>query len=203
MEPRSTKEATLDVTAAIALRSGVKAKGWPITILGTFVSTYALDGVATAGGVLLVASGVMAGFGPPLLWLVLVSTYVAWGAGLRVNLKANFELLEATGTSSNVLSKAAYELVRRRTRTVRARKIAAAAAYVGTEVVKELPYYGVAFGVALASNTITSRDALVFIAGTNLGAAVYEFGLGRATRVYLRRSTSRSRTSSGVTPEGH
>jgi len=181
---------TLDVTAATALRSGNKVKGWLITVLATAVSTYALDGIATAGGVILVASGVMAGVGQSLLWLVLASTYVAWGAGLRVNLKANFELLEATGTSSSVLSKAAYELARRRTRTVRARKIAAAAAYVGTEIAKEVPYYAVAFGVALASDTISSRDALVFIAGTNLGAAIYEFGLGRATRVYLRRSAS-------------
>ena len=182
---------TLSVTTATALGSGVKVKGWLTTILATAVSTYALDGVATAGGVLLVASGVMAGFGPLSLWLVLALTYVAWGAGLRVNLKANFELLEAVGTSSNALSKVAYELVRQRSRTVRARKIAAAAAYVGTEIAKELPYYAVAFGVALASDTITSRDALVFLAGTNLGAAVYEFGLGRVTRVYLRRSASR------------
>jgi len=177
---------TLDVTAAIALRSRVKVKSWLITILATAVSTYALDGVATAGGVLLVASGVMAGFGSSWLWLVLALTYVVWGVGLRVNLKANFELLEAIGTSSNALSKAAYELVRQRSRTVRARKIAAAAAYVGTEIAKEAPYYAVAFGVALASDTITSRDAVIFLAGTNLGAAIYEYGLGRVTRIYLR-----------------
>ncbi len=111
--------ATLDVTAATAIRSAVKVKGWAITLLATVVSTYALDGVATAGGVILVASGVMAGAAQPMLWLVLAATYVAWGAGLRVNLKANFELLEAVGTSSNALSKATYELVRRRARTVR------------------------------------------------------------------------------------
>ena len=184
---------TLSVTTTTALRSGIKVKGWLITILATAVSTYALDAIATAAGVALVASGVLTGVGQPLLWLVLASTYVAWGAGLRVNLKANFELLEAVGTSSNALSKAAYELVRRRARTVRARRLAAAAAYVGTEIAKEVPYYAVAFGVALASDTITSRDALIFIAGTNLGAAVYEYGLGKVTRVYLWRSDRRPR----------
>ncbi len=194
---------TLDATAVIALRSGIRVKSWLITILATVVSTYALDGVATAGGVILVASGVMAGVEQPWLWVVLASSYVAWVAGLRVNLKANFQLLEAVGTSSNALSKAAYELVRRRARSSRARRLAAAAAYVGTEIAKEGPYYAVAFGVALASDTITSRDALVFIAGTNLGAAVYEYGLGRVTQVYLRRSSSRLPTSSGVSPEGH
>ncbi len=194
---------TLSVTTADALRSGTKVKRWLTTILATVMSTYALEGVATAGGVLLVASGVMAGFGPPQLWLALILTYVAWGAGLRVNLKANFELLEAVGTSSNALSKAAFELVRRRSSTVRARKVAAAAGYIGAEIAKEVPYYAAAFGVALASDAITSRDALIFLAGTNLGAAVYEYGLGRVTRVYLRRSISRPGTSSGVTPEGH
>ena len=74
---------------------------------------------------------------------------------------------------------------------MRARRIAAAAAYIGTEIAKEVPYYAVAFGVALASDTLTSRDALVFLAGTNLGAAVYEFGLGRLTQVYLRRFRTR------------
>ena len=108
---------TLDATAAIALRSGIRVKSWLITILATVVSTYALDGVATAGGVILVASGVMAGIQQPWLWVVLASSYVAWVAGLRVNLKANFQLLEAVGTSSNALSKAAYELVRRRAKT--------------------------------------------------------------------------------------
>ena len=128
-----------------------------------------------------------------MLWVVLAVSYVAWGAGLRVNLKANFQLLEELGTSSNAFSKAAYELVRRRATTLRARRIAADAAYIGTEIAKEVPYYAVAFGVALASDTLTSRDAIVFLAGTNLGAAVYEFGLGRLTRVYLRRSSSHPR----------
>ena len=41
--------------------------------------------------------------------LVLVAaSYVAWGAGLRLSLRANWALLEQTGTSTNVLSKAAH-----------------------------------------------------------------------------------------------
>jgi hypothetical protein len=193
MEARAPLEmATLDVTAVTGIRSGAKVKGWLLTILATVVSTYALDGVATAAGMVLVASGVMRGAAQPVLWLVLAATYVAWGAGLRVNLRANYDLLETVGTSSNAFSKVAYELVRKRARTVRTRKVAAAAAYVGTEIVKEVPYYVVAFGVALASDAITSRDALVFLAGTNLGAAVYEYGLGRVTWAYLRRPANRT-----------
>ncbi len=191
---------TLSVTNALALRSGTKVKSWLITILATVMSTYALDGVATVGGVVLVASGALAGVGQSLLLLVLAFTYVAWGAGLRVNLKANFELLEAQGTSSNAFSKAVYELVTQRLRTERARRIAVGAAYVGTEIAKEVPYYAVAFGVALASDTLTSRDALIFLAGTNLGAAVYEYGLGRLTGIYLRRSAGRRAIDEAASP---
>jgi hypothetical protein len=63
---------------------------------------------------------------------------------------------------------------------------------VGTELAKEVPYYAAALGAAFISDTITSHDALVFLAGTNLGAAVYEYGLGRVTRVYLHRRAIRT-----------
>ena len=88
----------------------------------------------------------------------LASTYVAWGAGLRVNLAANARLLERTGTSTNALSKAAYDLVRSRTASVRARRFAAGAGYVATELVKEVPYYAGAFAVLL-TDTMTAKDA--------------------------------------------
>ena len=71
--------------------------------------------------------------------LFLAGTYLAWWAGLRVNLTVNWALLEDTGTSTNVLSKAAYDLVKLKTRSVRARRIAAAIGYVGTELAKETP----------------------------------------------------------------
>jgi hypothetical protein len=183
---------TPELIDSIAPQKSHKVVGWVIAAVATGVSTYALDGFATAGGVLLVASGVMAGVGEPQMLLVLAATYVAWGAGLRVNLKANFRLLEEVGTSSNALSKAAYEIVSSRTETLRPRRVAAAAGYVGTELAKEVPYYAAALGAAFVSDTITSHDALVFVAGTNLGAAVYEYGLGRVTRVYLQRRARRT-----------
>ena len=182
---------TSELIVSSAPQKSHKVVGWLIAAVATGVSTYALDGVATAGGVLLVASGVMAGVGEPQMLLVLAATYVAWGAGLRVNLKANFRLLEEVGTSSNALSKAAYDIVSLRTETVRPRRVAAAAGYVGTELAKEIPYYAAALGAAFVSDTITSHDALVFIAGTNLGAAVYEYGLGRVTGIYLQRRARR------------
>jgi hypothetical protein len=56
-----------------------------------------------------------------------------------VNLSANWSLLRLTGTSTNALSKAAFELTRRR--DVRTQRIAAAAGYVAVEIAKEAPYY--------------------------------------------------------------
>jgi hypothetical protein len=183
---------TSGLIVSTAPQKSHKVKGWLFAAVATGLSTYALDGVATAGGMLLVGSGVMAEVGEIQLLWVLAGTYVAWGAGLRVNLKANFRLLEEVGTSSNALSKGAYDVVSFRTEAVRPRKVAAAVGYVGTELAKEVPYYAAALGAAFVSDTITSHDALVFLAGTNLGAAVYEYGLGRVTRAYLHRRATRT-----------
>lgn len=169
-----------------------KRARWAITIGATVVSTYALDALATVAGLLLVRSQVFRGLelGPVLL--LLAATYVLWGVGLRANLTANLTLLEQTGTSTNVLSKAAYDLARRATSSQRRLRLAAGIGYVGTELAKEVPYYVGAFGVAIASDAISSNEALVFLAGTNLGAAAYEYGLARLTRVVLRHSQETS-----------
>ena len=87
------------------------SKRWTVSLLATIASTYALDAVATVAGMTLVFSGLMLGLDHLPAILFLASTYVAWGAGLRVNLKVNWLLLESTGTSTNVLSKALYDLV--------------------------------------------------------------------------------------------
>ena len=63
---------------------------------------------------LLVASGLLSGLDHLLVLAFLAATYVLWGAGLRANLRANWLLLRRTGTSTNALSKAAFELTRRR-----------------------------------------------------------------------------------------
>ncbi|MEV4623496.1 guanitoxin biosynthesis pre-guanitoxin forming N-methyltransferase GntF [Asanoa sp. NPDC049573] len=160
---------------------------WTVTVAATAASAYALDVVAAAAGAALVAVGVLDGLA--LEWVVgcLVASYVIWGVGLRTNLRANGALLAATGTSTNVLSKAAFDVARRRSRRAGVPRVAAAVAYAGTEVAKETPYYLAAFGAAAATDAITSTDALVFLAGANLAAAGYEYGLGRLTGLFLRR----------------
>ena len=59
--------------------------------------------------------------------------------------------------------------------------------YVATEFAKEIPYYAGAFGAAVLTDAVSSNDSLIFLAGANLGAAVYEYGLARLTRAFLRR----------------
>jgi hypothetical protein len=170
----------------------VPLRRWGITLTATAASTYALDVFATAAGLALAATHLQRGVDSVVLLAFLASTYVAWGAGLRVNLAANARLLARTGTSTNALSKAAYDLTS--SRSVRVRRFAAGAGYVATELAKEIPYYAGAFGAALLSDSVSSNDALVFLAGANLGAAVYEYALGRLTRLFLRLRSRREAT---------
>ncbi|GAA1844294.1 guanitoxin biosynthesis pre-guanitoxin forming N-methyltransferase GntF [Asanoa iriomotensis] len=165
----------------------MEIRRWGLSLVATAMSAYALDVVAAAAGAGLVAAGLLDGLRQQWVVAVLVASYAIWAWGLRANLRANGALLVATGTSTNVLSKAAYDLLVRRAKGDRAPRVAAAVTYAGTEVVKELPYYGVAFGAAVSVEAITSADALVFLAGANVAAAAYEYGLARVTRVFLSR----------------
>ena len=171
-------------------------KRWVVSLLATIASTYALDAVATAAGMSLVISNLLLGLDHLPAILFLASTYVVWGTGLRVNLNVNWLLLERTGTSTNVLSKALYDLLRLKSKSVRARRIATASGYVGTEFAKEAPYYVGAFGATLLSDSISANEAIIFLGGANLGAAVYEYGLARAVRALLHRSNGASRPGS-------
>jgi len=166
---------------------------WLVTLGATAVSTYALDAVATATGLLLLATGVTAGLGHPALLVLLAASYLAWLAGLRVSLRANWDLLRTTGTSTNALSKAAHDLASRRTTGDRVPRLAAAAGYLGTEVAKELPYYVGAFGATILADGVTSNDAITFLAGANLGAAGYEYAVALATRALLDRRPAPTR----------
>ena len=165
-----------------------RAATWLVTLGATVASTYALDLVATSTGLVAVSSGALDGLGATALVAVLATTYALWFLGLRTNLAANTRLLDATGTSTNVLSKAAYELTRRR--GPRVRRWAASSGYVVTELVKEVPYYAGAFGAALVADPVDATDAITFLAGANLGAAVYEYALGRGTTAFVTHRTA-------------
>ncbi|GAA0522026.1 hypothetical protein Ade02nite_63590 [Paractinoplanes deccanensis] len=160
---------------------------WAASLAATAASTYVLDVWAAAAGAGLVASGLLAGLGHPSVVAFLVVSYTVWVFGLRANLRANGALLAATGVSTNALSKLAYDITRRRCGGGRAARLAAAVAYTGTEVAKEVPYYVAAFGAAVATDSITTDEALVFLGGANLGAACYEAALARLTRTVVGR----------------
>jgi hypothetical protein len=165
-------------------------RNWAVSLAATAASTYALDACATAAGICLVGSGLLADFNHPCVIAILVGSYALWGLGLRASVQVNWTLLATTGISTNVLSKAAYDGIRRRTSNRRILRLAAAVGYIGTEVAKEAPYYSAALGAAAFSSSISSTDALIFLGGTNLGAALYEYGLARLTRAFLRRAAA-------------
>ena len=160
---------------------------WAASLAATLASTYALDAWAAATGAGLVASGLLADLSHRSVVAFLLASYTVWVLGLRANLRANGSLLAATGTSTNALSKLAYDITRRRFGGERAARLAAGVAYTGTEVAKEVPYYAAAFGAAVATDSITTDEALVFLGGANLGAAFYEAALARLTRTFLGR----------------
>ena len=166
-----------------------RSRTWAVTAVATVASTYALDAVAGATGIALAASGLLSGVDHRALVVFLIATYAVWGLGLRANLAANWSLLEQTGSSTSIVSKAFHDVTAARTGSVRRRRLAAAAGYLGAEIAKELPYYSGAFAATL-SDSVTSDDALVFLGGANLGAAVYEYGVARMTRIFLRRRSA-------------
>jgi hypothetical protein len=168
-------------------RPVTQVRKWSATIVANAVSTYALDAVSTVVGVALVAYGSLSGIGVQAAAVLLGASYVLWATGLSSSLKANWRLLESTGTSTSILSKLAYDLSGSRIRRAGVRRFLSGTGYVVFELAKESPYYVGAFGLAFATDTISSEEALVFLAGANVGAAAYEYGLGWSTRVFLRK----------------
>ena len=169
-----------------------QARRWSATIVANLLSTYALDTVSTVAGVLLVASGLLAGTGLGPALLLLLASYGLWGWGLSTSLEANWRLLEATGISTSLLSKLAYDLTAAKSLNPGFRRLVCAAGYVVFELAKESLYYIGAFGVAVVSDSVGASEALVFLAGANAGAAVYEYGLGWSTKSLLARAAPAS-----------
>ena len=168
---------------------GTERRGlrWVVSAGATLASTYLLDLVATASGLLLVASPLLDGARTGALWLVLAASYVVWGLGLRVNLRANLALLDRAGVSTNVLSKAAYDLATRRAAGRRATGWRRVPGYVLSELLKECPYYLGAFGAAALSDGVATGQAVTFLVGANLAAGLYEYVLAAATGGFLHR----------------
>ena len=190
-EPGSTPVAELTAQttgppARASTRTGT-ALAWGASLVATAASTYALDAVATATGLLLAASRLLVDAEYALLIALLVLSYGAWAVGLTANLRQNHDLLSRTGASTSVLSKAAHDFAVACSAGPRARRFAAAAGYVGTELIKEVPYYVGAFGAVILTDVVSAQDALVFLIGANLGAAAYEYGLSWLTRALLAR----------------
>lgn len=167
----------------------VGARRWTATLAASAATTYALDLVATSAGLLVVASELLSGLNHGAALLLLLASYLAWGAGLWAILRVNWDLLQRTGASTNLLSKAAHDIAARLTSNRRWRRVATDAGYIATELAKEAPYYLGAAGAALFTDSVSAVDAIVFLAGANVGAAVYEFALARGMRFFLRRVT--------------
>lgn len=127
--------------------------------------------MATASGLLLAWSGAMSGLDHATLLGVLAVSYAGWVMGLRVNLRSNLVLLEQTGMSTNILSKAAYDLSARGTTNRRRLRLAAGLGYLLSELLKEVPYYLGALGATALSDGLTANGASSFLPAPTSGRA--------------------------------
>ena len=167
------------------------ARRWGATVAASVLTAYALDLVATAVGLLVAGSGLLAGIDYFLAITLLLASYVFWGSGLWAVIKANWALLQRTGACTNVLAKAGHDLAVRLGWSLRGRKVAACVGNTATELAKEAPYYIGAGGFALFSDSVSAIDAIVFLAGANTGAALYGFALARGLGYFLKRLAKR------------
>jgi hypothetical protein len=185
----------MDAANVKAAQPSVRAfsgtRRWIATVAASLVTAYALDLVATALGLLVVASGLLSGIGYVEALLILLASYVFWGSGLWAVLKANWALLQRTGACTNILAKAGHDLAVRLGWSLRGRKVAAYVGNTATELAKEAPYYIGAGGFALFTDTVSAIDAIVFLAGANTGAAIYGFALARGLGYFLARLPKR------------
>lgn len=183
--PKHERELLYQQTDITPEKVREKMVRWGITAGGTVGSTLAIEGIATACGLTLSNSSALDTWGTKSLMLFLAESYGMWFKGMRENTNANWELLEQEGVSTNAPSKALYDMAGRRGWSERKQKIVAGAGYVGTEIAKELPYYTGAFGAATVWNEISNDDAIIFLAGANIGAGLYEYGFSKITKVGL------------------
>lgn len=168
-----------------------RARCWIVTFVASVVTAYGLDVVATCTGLLLAGSGWLAGIEYGTALALLLLTYVAWGAGAWSILKANWELLQRTGTSTNLFSKAGHDIAARLGWSLRWRRAATHTGYILTDLAKEAPYYLGAAGAALFSDSIGVVDAIIFLVGANVGAASYGFMQAYGMRRFVRRISRR------------
>jgi hypothetical protein len=156
-----------------------RSRQWAVTLGAMAASTWALDAVATGAGALLAGSGLLEPLSGAGVATVLLVSYLAWGWGMRGAIRANLALLAVSGTSTNALSKLAWDWGHVRGWTPRLTRLTATIGYVLTEFAKEAPYYAGAFGLAALTESLSAGDAVIFLAGANFGAAIYETGQGR------------------------
>src|SRR5687768_7816655 len=120
-----------------SLRAFSGTRRWGATAAASIVTTYALDFVATALGLLVAGSGLLAGIDYLTALALLLVSYVAWGSGLWAVIKANWALLQRTGACTNLLAKAGHDLAVRLDWSLRWRKLAACVGNIATELAKE------------------------------------------------------------------
>ena len=198
--PKEQRELLQQESGISAELVKTKLEKWGITVGAFVASTSVIDYMAFMTGTAAVivdkaAEHPIDNVNTAGMLALLAGTYLTWGAGMRKNIKQNWELLEHEGWSTNAPSKAMHDLAESKGYSEKWQKRLTGAGYVATEAVKELPWW-VGAGLAEYTDLLSFKESLLFIAGANIGATLYEYGAAYGTEAYLRfkekRATRRS-----------
>ncbi len=155
------------------------------TAAANATSSYALQLVTLA-----VATGTAAlnPFRPlsrPEVALAVAASYSAWIIGLALNAHANWKLLERDGISVSATSKLLHDAAGRAGYARRLRYAASIFGFVVWEAIEEVPWVLGALGIQAAA---ANNHGWSFLAGSNIGAAVYNLAQsGLLSRIQARQ----------------
>lgn len=143
---------------------------WAVSLIANAGSSYTLAlvtlGFATAAGVL----NPLRSAGRIEVVLIVSLSYTTWIAGLAFNVRANWRLLETNDISVSATSKLLHDAAKRATSNRLAQYCATAFGFVIWEAIEEVPWLLATAGIQAAAS---ANHGWSFLAGSNLGAAVY------------------------------
>jgi hypothetical protein len=185
--PKEQRNIFYGETTLEAEKAKTKATRWGVTVGTNVALSLLLEIPASAAGTGLVDVGLMEHMDTKSLVAVAGASYAFWGYGLRKSIKANMDSLEQTGMGTSPFSKLAFD----RAQTEKGQKFGVAAGYVGWEAAKEIPYYAGALG-GVAAGALNSKEMLIFLAGANVAAGVYEMAVAKGLKHVVRRVVQRA-----------
>lgn len=191
-------------------RFGVHGLKYGITTGASAASGFLLEAICVPSGAAFAAVNPLKDLSSETAISFLASSYIAWGAGIYANFKQTWRALEKEGVGTSAWAKVGYDLsgviinrslLNRFSRTSRVIQTGSTlTGFVALEVIKEAPYYAMAFGGKIALDnfapaTYSPNMEIAFLMGANLAAAVFNGAqalvVNRVLSIYQNRGRLR------------